>query len=64
MKKNILIIVSESRILIHNLQSKENECFIETVNGTIAFINDDFYHLRLFYPDTTYTLMNRSIWEK
>jgi hypothetical protein len=57
--KNLLVVVANERILVHDLKSKTNQCYIPIEQGQLAFISRDYYTLRLAYYIETHLLANR-----
>lgn len=47
--KNLLIVVSAERMLIHDLKSKTNQCYIPIEEGTSVFMSHEYYNLSIGY---------------
>ena len=60
--KNLLIVISEERILVHDLKSKANQCYIPIQLGSFAFVSPDYYRLKIAYYVESHMLANREIW--
>jgi hypothetical protein len=60
--KNLLIVVSAERILIHDLKSKSNQCYIPIEQGTSVFMSYEYYNLSIAYYLESHMLASRSIW--
>lgn len=60
--KNLLIIISSERILIHDMKEKVNQCYIPIFEGESAFVHMDYYNLQVCYYIENLLLCSRSIW--
>jgi hypothetical protein len=60
--KNLLIVASAERLLIHDLRSKTNQCYIPIEEGTAVFMSHDYYNLSIGYYLESHLLASRSIW--
>ena len=47
--KNLLVIVSNERILIHDLRTRTNKCYIPMQQGELALMSNDYYSLKMAY---------------
>lgn len=47
--KNLLIVVSTERILIHDLKTKSNQCYIPIEQGSTVFLSYEYYNLSIAY---------------
>lgn len=57
--KNLLIIISSERILIHDLKSKSNKCYIPIQEGELAFFSHDYYSLKIAYFTDLHLITSR-----
>lgn len=62
MLKNWLIAISNERILIHDINLKTNLNYIPIHEGDLAFLNNDYYNLQIFYYSEPFLICNRSVW--
>ena len=60
--KNLLVAVSDSRILIYDTIEKVNLCYIPVYDGYKVGINADYYNLKLFYPLDAELFEEKHIW--
>lgn len=60
--KNLLIAVSDSRILIYDTIQKVNLCYIPVYDGYKVGINPDYYNLKLFYPINAELFEEKHLW--
>jgi hypothetical protein len=60
--KNLLIIASAERMLIHDLRSRSNQCYIPIEEGATVFMSHEYYNLSICYYLETHLLASRSIW--
>jgi hypothetical protein len=60
--KNLLIVASSERILIHDLKSKTNQCYIPIEEGSSVFMSYEYYNLSIAYYLESHMLASRSIW--
>jgi hypothetical protein len=60
--KNLLIVVSAERMLIHDLKSRSNQCYIPIEEGTAVFMSHEYYNLSIGYYLESHMLASRSIW--
>ena len=58
----MLIIISNERILIHDLKAKANKCYIPIEQGDHAFFSDDYYYLKIAYYTEPHLLLCRELW--
>lgn len=49
-------------MLIHDLKSKTNQCYIPIEQGTSVFMSYEYYNLSIAYYLETHMLASRSIW--
>ena len=47
--KNLLVLISDERMLVHDLKTKTNQCYIPIQQGALAFVAPDYYRLRVAY---------------
>jgi len=49
---------------VHNLDKKENELYIHTLNGKLVFLDEDYFRLSIFYPEDHEVIASKPIWSK
>jgi hypothetical protein len=54
--KNLLIVASAERILVHDLKSKSNKCYIPIKQGELSFFSHDYYSLKIAYFTDTHLI--------
>ena len=60
--KNLLIVVSEERVLVHDLKSKSNKCYLPIQQGQLSFLSEDYYSLKISYFTDTHLITSREFW--
>jgi hypothetical protein len=60
--KNLLIVIAAERVLVHDLKSKANKCYIPIQQGELAFVSEDYYSLKLAYFLDTHVIVSREFW--
>ena len=60
--KNLLVVVSAERMLIHDLRSRSNQCYIPIEEGSAVFMSHEYYNLSVAYYLESHLLASRSIW--
>lgn len=60
--KNLLIVISSERILVHDLKSRSNKCYIPIQQGELAFFSHDYYSLKLAYITETHLITTKEFW--
>ena len=53
---------SSERILIHDLKTKTNQCYIPIEEGSTVFMSYEYYNLSIAYYLESHMLASRSIW--
>ena len=56
------MIISSERILIHDLKTQSNKCYIPIQQGHLAFFSHQYYSLKIAYFTDSHLITSREFW--